>query len=311
MATYVLKRLLQALLTLFAMSVFSFVLIRLVPGDPAQIILGAQRATPENVARLRHQLGLDESLIDQYWNFLTGVVQLDFGKSIRYRQSVSSLITPRLWPSLWLILYACVLATLVVGPLGVIAATQRNRVGDHAIRLFTTIGYAIPPFLSGLVLITIFSLQLGLFPVEGYGNDFAGHIQGLTLPAITVALFLAPLLLRTLRSELIATLSKEYIEAARARGLPNWRVLFRHALRNSLLPTLTVLGVAVGALLSINVIVENVFSIPGLGSLLTESVNTRDYPVIQALFLVFGATVVLASLITDLLYLAIDPRLRR
>jgi len=307
---YAIKRLGQAALTLLVISILSFILIRLVPGDPAQIILGKQ-ATPAALDQLHHQLGLDQPLLAQYWDFVSGAVRLDFGESIRHRQSVSSLIEPKLWPSLWIILYAYVLAIVATVPLGLMAATHRNRPIDHGVRLATTIGYATPPFLSGLVLIIVFSLELGLFPVEGYGSSFSEHLQSLTLPAITVALFVTPLLFRTLRSELIDTLGQEYIEAARARGLSGRRVLLKHAMRNSVLPTLTILGVVVGALLSIDVVVENVFSIPGLGSLLVESVSTRDYPVIQALFLVFATVVVLASLITDLLYLVVDPRLRR
>lgn len=310
MVRYVLWRLAQAVLVLFAVSVLAFAIVRLVPGDPALLILGPQNATPERVAELNHQLGLDQSLVDQYGDFIGGVFALDPGESIRSGRSVAELIVPRLGPSVLLLVYACLITALVVVPLGIIAAVRRNRPADHFIRLGGTISYAMPAFLTGLLLVLIFSVSLGLFPVEGYGEGFFGHIHSLTLPAITVALSIAPALMRTLRSGMIETLSQDFIEAARARGFSNRRVLVKHALTNSVLPTITVLGLSVGWLLSSAVIVEVVFSIPGLGTLLVSSVSDRDYPVIQGLIMIFATAVVLSSLVTDLVYRMIDPRIR-
>jgi peptide/nickel transport system permease protein len=310
MARYLLGRLLQAIVILWVISVLAFLLTRLIPGDPARIILGTQHVTAANLAVLRHELGLDRPLLTQYLRFLGGAVHFDFGDSISLRQPVSSVLGPRIWASLWLVGYSCLIAVIVIVPLGLIAAVRRNRLADHVIRLGSTLGYATPAFLSGLLLILIFSLKLGLFPVEGYGSGFVGHLRSLTLPAITVAFSAAPPLLRTLRSGLLDTLSQDFVEAARARGLSGRRVLWKHALRNSLLPTLTVLGLSIGTLLSWTLIVENVFSIPGLGSLLVTSVMNRDYPVVQALVIVFAGAVVLSSLMTDLLYVVVDPRIR-
>ncbi len=310
MARYVIGRLLQGVLVLLAISVLAFAMTRLVPGDPALVILGAERATPQAIAEVHRQLGLDRPLVDQYLSFMWGALRLDFGDSLRSRQAVSSVLWPSLWPSLLLVLYATVLAVLAAVPLGVVAATRRNRAADHAIRFGGTLSYATPPFLCGLLLVLIFAVQLGWFPVQGYGSGVAGRLQSLTLPAVTVALWIAPQLVRTLRSGMLDTLGRDFIEAARARGLSGRRVLLKHALRNSLLPTITVLGLSVGVLLSWTVVVENVFSIPGLGSLLVTSVGDRDYPVIQGLVLVFAAVVVISNLITDLIYVVVDPRIR-
>jgi peptide/nickel transport system permease protein len=310
MARYVLGRLLQALLTLLVISTLAFALTRLVPGDPARLILGPDHSTRANLALLHHELGLDGSLFSQYFHFLTGAAHLDFGESIHFHQPVSHALVPELWPSLWLVLYSCAISVLMVVPLALIAATHRNRVADHAIRFASTVGYAAPTFLIGLVLILVFSVNLGWLPVAGYGTGFMGHLRSLTLPALTIALSFAPFLLRTLRSGLLDTLGREFVEAARSRGLSARRVLMKHTMRNSILPTLTILGISVGALLSANVIVENVFSIPGLGTLLITSVNARDYPMIQALVVLFAAAVVISNLVTDLLYVVIDPRIR-
>lgn len=309
MTRYVTGRLLQALLALLVVTTLAFALTRLVPGEPARIILGI-RATPASLAILRHQLGLDRPLLAQYGSFLAGALHLDFGESTHYRQSVSSVLLPHLWPTLWLVGYSCVISVVLVVPLALIAATRRNRLADHLIRFGSTLGYAAPAFLIGLVLVVIFSVSLQWFPVEGYGSGLGGHLSSLALPAVTIALSFAPFMLRTLRSGLLDTLRREFIEAARARGLSKRRVLLKHAMRNSMLPTLTVLGLGVGALLSTSVIVENVFAIPGLGVLLVSSVSVRDYPVIQALVVVFGAAVVISNLLTDLLYMVVDPRIR-
>jgi peptide/nickel transport system permease protein len=310
MARYVFGRLLQALLTLLVIATVAFALTRLVPGEPARLILGPQHSTPAGLAALRHELGLDRPVLSQYVSFVAGAVRFHFGESIHYRQPVSSVLVPDLWPTLWLVFYACVLSVAMVVPLALIAATHRNRLADHAIRLASTLGYATPAFLIGLLLILIFGVGLEWLPVEGYGSGVGGHLRSLTLPALTIALSFAPFLLRTLRSGLLDTLGQEFIEAARARGLSARRVLMKHAMRNSVLPTLTILGLSLGALLSANVIVENVFAIPGLGSLLVTSVSSRDYPMIQALVVLFAAAVVISNLVTDLLYVVVDPRIR-
>jgi ABC-type dipeptide/oligopeptide/nickel transport system permease component len=311
MTRYILGRLLQALLAVLVISSLAFLITRLVPGDPAKAILGV-RARADSLAALRQVLGIDKPLLSQYLHFIGGVGRFDFGESFAFRgESVTGLLLPRLWPSLWLVVYSCVLAVLMAIPLGVLAAVRRNRTADHLIRLGSTLGYATPAFLTGLVLILIFSVKLGLTPVSGYGEGVFEIWRSLTLPAITIALALAPFLLRTLRAGLLDTLGADFVEAAHARGLSARRVLFKHALRNSMLPALTVLGWSFGAMLSATVLVENVFAIPGLGTLLVSAVGNRDFPMVQALVVVLASAVVLSNLVTDLLYFVVDPRIER
>jgi peptide/nickel transport system permease protein len=302
-------RLLEVIPVLIGITLVAFILIHLVPGDPARILLG-QRATPAAVASLNAEYGLDKSLPAQYWEFVSGAVSFSFGDSFQYRQSVGSVVGPRILPSLFLIVYSLVVALLIAVPLAFISARRRDGWPDHLVRLFTTTTFAMPSFWLGLLLSLIFAVRLGLLPTSGYGDTALEHLKSLTLPAITVALWITAPLLRSLRSGLIDNLDAEYTEATRARGLSEPRVMFKHVLRNSVLSTLTLMSLLVGTLLSGTVIVENVFSIPGLGSLLVGAVNARDFPVVQALTLLFGFTVVFVSLGTDLLYAAIDPRVR-
>jgi peptide/nickel transport system permease protein len=304
-----LRRALDAIPVLIGVTLFSFALIHLVPGDPALILLQGH-ATPANVAALRHQLGLDRSLPQQYWQFLRGAVTFSFGQSFEYRTSVAAIVEPRILVSAMLIVYSLLLAILAAVPLAFMAALRRDRARDHVIRIGTTVTFAMPSFWVGLILALLVSLKLGWLPPSGYGTTFVQHVRGLTLPAITVALYLSPLLIRVLRSSLIDTLSSEYVQATRARGLSESRVLGKHVLRNSLTSTVTLLSLFFAVLLSGTVVVENVFAIPGLGSLLVSSVSARDFPIIQALTLIFGVAVVLVGLVADLIYAAIDPRVR-
>jgi len=199
---------------------------------------------------------------------------------------------------------------LLALPLGIASALWRNRLPDHLIRLLTLVTFAMPPFWLGLILVRKFSLDLGWFPVSGYGNGFVGHVHSLTLPSLTIGLFLASMLTRSLRASLIDIFATEYVEAARARGASETRVILKHSLRNGLIAAVTVLAVNLGFLIGGAVVVEKVFDVPGLGQLLVDSIFTRDFPVIQGLTLVFGLIVVLLNLFSDLAYAAIDPRVR-
>jgi len=304
-----LRRALDAIPVLIGITLFSFALIHLAPGDPVLILLQGH-ATPANVAALRHQLGLDRSLPAQYWQFLRGAATFSFGESFEYRTAVGAIVAPRILVSLLLICYSLALAILIAVPLAFVAALGRNRPRDHAIRLATTVTFAMPSFWVGLMLALLLSLELGWLAPSGYGTTFSQHVQGLTLPAITLALSLSPLLIRVLRSSLIDTLGAEYVQALRARGLSEGRVLAKHVLRNSLTSAVTLLSLLFAVLLSGAVVIENVFAIPGMGSLLVSSVSARDFPVIQALTLLFGVAVVLGGLLADLVYAAIDPRVR-
>jgi peptide/nickel transport system permease protein len=306
---YVADRIVQMVPVLFGITLFSFLLIHLVPGDPARLQLGPH-ATPAQVAALQHQLGLDKPLIQQYLSFLGGVFKLSFGQSLSAHQSVGSLIGARVGVTALTVLYSLVISLIVTIPLGVWAAVRRDQPIDHAIRIVGMIFFGMPTFWLGLLLILLFGLDLGLFPTSGYEGGLGGALKSLTLPAVTMGLGMAPPFLRSLRGSVIQTLDTGFVEAARARGFSERRVLYRHVLRNSSISTVTLVGVTIGGLISFTVVIENVFAIPGLGALLVSSVSARDYPTIQGLVVVLAVAVVVINLLTDLTYAAIDPRVR-
>jgi peptide/nickel transport system permease protein len=303
------RRAIQSLVVLIGLSFISFLLIHLVPGDPVRIALGPN-APQQQVIALRKQLGLDHSLVRQYLDYVWNVLHGDLGYSLQDRVAVSTLVRPRIAPSLYLLAYATLISVVVALPLAIVSALRRNRLSDQLIRLASMVTFAMPAFWLGLVLVQVFSLRFNIFPVSGYSGSFIGRVRDLTLPALTIGLYLAPMLVRTLRSSMIDVLASDYIEAARARGLSASRVVGRHALRNAAVATLTVLAVNLGFLISGTVIVEVVFSIPGLGSLVVSQVQTRDFPTIQALTLIFGSIVILINFATDVIYALVDPRLR-
>jgi len=308
-AVYFIKRLLHSVPVIVGISLFSFILIHLVPGDPIKIMVGG-RAPPEVVRTLDHQFGLDRPLQNQYLSFVGHAVRGNLGESIILRRPVASVVGERIGPTLFLLAYGTLLAIVLAVPLGIVSALWRNRLPDHLIRLLTLVAFAMPAFWLGLILVRKFSLDLGWFPVSGYGQGFLGHLHSLTLPALTIGLFLASMLIRTLRTSLVEILGTDYVEAARARGAGETRVVLKHGLRNALIAAITVLAVNLGFLIGGAVVVEKVFDIPGLGQLLVDSVFTRDFPVIQGVTLVFGLLVVLINLLSDLAYAAIDPRVR-
>lgn len=309
MVRYASQRVAHAILVLLGISLLAFALIHLTPGDPATTILGAH-ATPAAVDQLKQQLGLDRPLVAQYLSFVGGALHLDFGTSIIQQVPVTSLIGPRIMVTVWLFVYATGISIVVAVPLAIASALHRNRATDHGIRLVTMITFAMPAFWLGLVLILVFNVDLHVLPASGYSGSIANRIKDLTLPAITLGLGIAPILLRSLRSSLVESLGSDYVEAARARGLGSSRVLLRHAFRSSLLASITILGVNVGILLGGVIVVENVFVLPGLGSILVQAIQSRDFPVIEALTLIFAVLIVAVNLFTDLLYAVVDPRVR-
>ena len=309
MIRYLGSRVVQAIPVLFGVTLGAFLLMRLVPGDPVRIMLGLH-ASPEAIAIVRRQFGLDQSLVAQYLIFIQGALTLDFGDSISQHTSVTSLIGARLGPSLLLVALSLGFALAVAVPLGIISAVRRNRLADHLIRLVTLVTFTMPPFWLGLILVLVFAVGLGWLPTSGYGDTLPDHLRSLVLPSITLGLWVAPLFLRTLRSSVIENGGAEFTEAARARGFGRARVMVRHVLPNSLIAMVTFVGVSAGVLLSGTVIVETVFAIPGIGSLLVQAILSRDFAVIQALTLVFGVFVIVANLLTDLAYAAFDPRVR-
>lgn len=309
MLKYIVRRIFHSLPVLLSISIGSFILIHLVPGDPARIALGP-RAPLAEIAALKRQLGLNRPLTDQYLSFLSGAVKFSFGESLTYHQPVGTLITAHLGVTFLLMAYSLVLSVAITIPLAVIAAVKRERVVDHTIRLVGMIFFVMPPFWLGLLFVLIFGLELGWLPTGGYDSGLGGAIRSLTLPAVTLALGMAPLFLRSLRASIIQTLDVGFVEAARARGLSERRILYRHVLRNASISTVTLIGLTIGGLVSATVVIEQVFALHGLGPLLVSSVSARDFPMIQGVTLVMAATVVAINLLTDLVYAAIDPRVR-
>jgi peptide/nickel transport system permease protein len=309
MLGYLGKRLLQSVPVLAGVLVVSFLVVRLIPGDPVLLMLGIN-ATPEAIAIVEKDLGLDKPILEQLGSFFVDSFTLDFGASIIRDSPVRELVADRIGPSLYLIMASVFVALALAFPLGILSAVRRNRPADHAVRLLSMVTFAMPTFWLGLMLALLVGLKLDWLPVSGYGEGVVGVLRSLTLPAITLGLYLAPMLMRTLRTSLIEAIGTEYVEAAYARGLSPARVVGKHALRNSMIPLVTVLSINVGFLISGTVVVESVFQLPGLGALLVQSVLARDYPVIQALVFVFGVMVIVINLLSDLTYSTIDPRVR-
>jgi len=307
---YVVRRLLQAIPVALGVTILVFFLIHLVPGDPARTILGNQ-ATPARVALLRHDWGLDQPLPVQYVKFMGRLAHGDLGSSLFYGVSAGHLVVERLPVTLWLICYGAILSVLIAVPLAVIAATKRDRLGDHAIRVVPLVGLGFPSFWIGIMLLLVFGLHLGRpFPVGGYGEGFFGHLHSMFLPALTVALAISPILIRSLRAAMLEVLDSEYITTARSKGLPERRVLTKHALRNAAGSTVSVLGVNIGFLVGGTLVIEQVFAVPGIGQLMINSIFQRDFPVVQAITLVVSLLVVLVYLMTDVAHALLDPRVR-
>lgn len=309
MGKFIFSRAINSILSLFAVVFVAFLVIRLIPGDPVMQMLGIH-ATPQTISEVRADLGLDQSIPKQLYGFVSRAMHGDFGTSIIKRVPVSSIIETRLFASLKLVLFSILISLLLSLPLGIISAIWQNRFPDHLVRLGTMVTFAMPSFWLGLMLIMLFSLKLKIFPIGGYGGNFFENIYKLILPAVTIALYLAPQLTRALRSSLIETMHSGYIEATRARGFSEWSIVSRYAMKNSLVPLISILSINVGFLFSGTVVVESVFQVPGLGALLVQSVLTRDFPVIQGLVVVFGVLVILTNIISDIAIASIDPRVR-
>jgi ABC-type dipeptide/oligopeptide/nickel transport system permease component len=305
---FVLTRPIQLIPVLLGVSVISFVMVHSIPGDPVRILLGT-RATAEVIAKVRAQYGLDEPIWVQYLLFLKNLAQGEFGRSIIFKMPVLDLVATRLAPTLFLLGYGVLLAVALAFLLAVPSARRRGGWVDHLVRLYSTAGLGLPTFWLGIVLLIVFSLKLGLFPVSGWGEGFLGHLHHLFLPALSIAIALSPILIRNLRASLIGELESDHVTAARSRGVPEGRIFVRHVLPNALIPTVTLLGVNIGWLIGGTVVVEQVFSVPGLGSLMVSSIFARDYLVVQAITLVFAAAVILTNFIVDIVIVALDPRI--
>jgi peptide/nickel transport system permease protein len=306
---YITHRVALSVVVLFGLLVATFFIIHLVPGDPVTIVL-AGHGTPQAIADTRHQLWLDRSLPDQFWLYLTHTLQGHFGTAFTLNAPVGELIGQRVAPSAIMIVYGIVVSLVIGVPLAIVAALRPNGLLDNAIRLATTFTFAMASFWLGLMLSLLLGLKLGLFPVSGYQSGIGGVFRTLTLPALTLGLGLSAVVVRTLRSSLLEVLGSEYVDAARSRGLSELRVVGRHAMRNAIMSTITILSVNVGFLIGGTFVLEQVFQIPGVGSLLLQGVQKRDYQLVQALALLSGAAVVFVALAADVLQAFIDPRVR-
>jgi len=306
---FILTRPFQFLPVIFGISVITFILVRLIPGDPARNILGT-RATPTALANIRAQYGLDQPMWLQYFYFLKNLGKGEMGKSILYKIDVLPLIATRIEPTIALVLTSVILSILIAVPMSAIAARNAGRAPDHAVRVISTFGIGFPPFWLGLMLIILFSVELGILPVSGYGTTLGDKLSHLILPALTVALSLSTVLTRSLRSAMIESLKSDVATAARARGMPESIVFWRHVLPNSLVPTINLLAVNIGWLIGGTVVVESVFALPGMGQLLVRAIFSRDYMVVQGVAMTFACATVLVNFLADIVTVAVDPRVK-
>jgi len=301
------RRLVHLVIVLFLITLVSFFLLRLIPGDPALAILGSSYTHTRAVA-IDNFLGLNRPIWTQYGLFMNRLFQGNLGFSFFYDEPATTVIRQHLAPTLFLIVYGAVLAALISFPIGFGAGLHRGGVLDQVSRLFFTLSFAMPAFWLGIILILLFSVHVHAFPISGFGSGFIGHLYNLFLPALTIALGFSTVLVRSLRAATIATLQAEFVDTARMKGIRWWRVLWRHVFRNAILAVVAVFGVNLAYLISGTVLVENVFSLPGLGTLLVNSVFQRDYPVVQGLTLLFAVLIVAINLLTDIVQAALDPR---
>lgn len=312
MIRYILGRLTSLCLTLLVASLVIFAVIEVIPGDPAAYMLGVN-AQPDTVAALRAELGLDRSLPVRYLAWVTGMVQGDFGQSYTYRVPVAHLVYDRIWVSLPLAGYALLLSTLIAFPAGIYAASRRGGAGDLGIMGATQLGVAIPNFWFAMILVLIFAIKLRWFSAGGFPGWDKGFwigFKALTLPAVALALPQAAILARVMRSSLLDILDEDFIRTARAKGLSRRQALWRHALRNALIPVLTIIGLQFSFLLAGGIIIEQVFFLPGLGRLIFQAISARDLIVVESVVMLLVFLVIMVNFAVDLAYAAVDPRLR-
>ncbi len=319
MAAFIIRRLLQAVLVMLVVGFIAFSLFQFV-GDPVSTMLG-QDATPEDMKRVRAVLGLDSPWYVQFWNFVERAVQGDFGQSFKYRRAVSALIADRLPATLELSLAAALLALVIGIPMGVYTALRRNTIVSHVLMAVSLVGVSLPTFLIGILLILVFAVTLGWLPSFGRGDTVSigwwstglatwSGIKSLILPSITLGLFQMTLIMRLVRAEMLEVLRTDYIKFARARGLTDRSIHFGHALKNTLVPVITITGLQLGAIIAFAIITETVFQWPGVGLMFIEAVTYPDIPIMAAYLCMVALVFVVINLLVDLLYYAVDPRLR-
>ena len=311
MIRYVLGRLTSLIISLIVASIVIFAVIEVIPGDPAAFMLGVN-ARPDTIAALRAEMGLDQPVVVRYFEWVTGLLQGDFGRSWTYKTPVADLIADRVWVSLPLAIYALFLSTIIAFPAGIYAASRRGGAGDITIMGATQLGVAIPNFWFAMILVLIFAINLRWFSAGGFpgwDNPLLA-IKSLTLPAIALALPQAAILARVMRSSLLDMLGEDFIRTARAKGLTRRQALWKHAVRNALIPVLTIIGLQFSFLLAGGIIIEQVFFLPGLGRLIFQSISARDLIVVESVVMLLVFVVILVNFLVDLAYAVVDPRLR-
>lgn len=312
MIRYIIQRFIGMIIVMFLVVTIVFVIVRVTPGDPAAVMLGPE-ATQADIADLRTQLGLDQPLIIQYIYYVGQLMRGDLGQSIFLNQPVLSALSERAEPTFFLTLFSIIIACVIALPIGIYAAYRRGSFIDQAATTLAMFAASIPSFWLGLILMQVFAVRYGFFPVSGYGGpdaSFADRMWHLSLPAFALGLVSSALILRFTRASMLDVLGDDYVRTARAKGLIERKVILKHALKNALIPILTVIGLTVAVLISGAVVTETVFSLPGIGNLVVSAVLRRDYPVIQGALLVIAALYVLINFAIDMLYLLVDPRVR-
>ncbi len=312
MLGYIARRVLSTVPVMGVVALFVFLMLRLSPGDPAAVIAG-DYATAEDIARIRERLGLDEPITVQFFQWLGSLLQGDLGISIFTNLPVTTLIAQRLEPTIMLTLTTIIFTVLVAVPLGTLAAWKAGSLLDRAVMIFAVAGFSVPVFVLGYMLIYQFSIELRWLPVQGYKSPFEGLVpffRHITLPTLTLSVIYIALIARITRASVLEVLQEDYVRTARAKGQSEVKVLLRHALRNTAVPIVTVIGLGVALLIGGVVVTESVYNIPGLGRLVLDAVLKRDYPIIQGLILLFSFVYILINLMIDLLYTVFDPRIR-
>ena len=306
--SYLVRRLLGLVLVVVVISFVAFSLLYLSPGSPEQLLLGARPATPETIRAIRNEYHLNDSFLEQYATWASDALRFDFGRSIRTNEPVATAIKDRFVLTLQLGFFAFLITMLLGVPLGILAAVRKQSVLDRSVVGISVVGISVPAFATGILLLYVFAVELGWFPVFGQGEGVVGRIHHLALPAFALALTGMALILKLTRTAMITALEMDYVTFARARGIPERRVLISYALRNALIPIVTAGGVLLAYMLAGTVLVEVTFALPGMGSLLVDSVRTLDLPMVQALAILIAIVVVVVNLAVDVIYVLIDPR---
>ncbi len=310
MAKYISKRILQLIITVFIVSILIFLVVRITPLDPIASITKGKAMSEDTIAALRVEYNLDKSLPEQYVTWISGMFHGDFGKSYQFRESVASLLGTRISITVELVLMSSILMIFIGIPLGVLSASKMNSMVDQTLTVTSLVLVSSPSFFTGILLMLLFTMVIPIFPTFGTGTDWISNIRYLILPAVSLAFGRMALIMRITRSNMVEQLTSNYIETVTAKGLKRWQVVYKHALKNAAIPVLTVTSLEIAGMLGGSVLVEKVFSLNGVGSLLADSISKSDYPVIQSLTLLMVVVFLLCNLLVDVLYAVLDPRIR-